>query len=204
MRFALLFALAAAVALPGCGTDPTPPPAPQPAAKPLPTRAPSLGQSPKHRPPSLAARAAHGGPIDGLRCTTGNRPRFGVHLELFAARRVVLVAPGIGVAPPRTRRGAYVSSGRCSYPVRTREPTGVVEVETGPPAKTVGRLFAVWGQPLSRHRMAGFRGRVRAWVAGSRWTRGPRAIPLRPHAQIVLEVGGYVRPHSTYRFPPGL
>ena len=139
-----------------------------------------------------------------MRCARAMRSRYGVHLELFAAGRVVLVAPGIGVAPPRTRTGAYVRGGRCSYPVRTREPTGVVEVEAHATPRTLGQLFAVWGQPARAHRMAGFRGRVRAYVAGRRWPRAPGAIPLRRHAQIVLEVGGYVRPHRTYRFPPGL
>jgi hypothetical protein len=69
---------------------------------------------------------------------------------------------------------------------------------------TLGHLFAVWGQPLSRMRMAGFRGRVRAYLDGRRWSGAPGAIPLRRHAQIVLEVGTHVPPHSTYRFPPGL
>jgi hypothetical protein len=127
-----------------------------------------------------------------------------VHVELFAARRVVLVAPGIGIAPPRTRDGAYVRGGRCTYPLRTREPTGVVEVEAGGRTKRLGDLFAVWGQPLSRKRMAGFKGPVRAYVGGRRWRRDPRTIALTRHAQIVLEVGGYVAPHAVYRFPPGL
>jgi hypothetical protein len=124
-----------------------------------------------------------------------------VHLELFAARRVVLVAPGVGVAPPRRRDGAYVRGGRCTYPVFTREPTGLVEVETGGRPKTLGDLFAVWGQPLGKRRMAGFKGEVSAFVAGRRQHADPRAIRLTPRAQIVLEVGGYVRPHATYRFP---
>jgi hypothetical protein len=59
---------------------------------------------------------------------------------------------------------------------------------------TLGQFFAIWGQ----------RPRGRAYVNGRRWTRDPRAIPLTRHAQIVLEVDGYVRPHATYRFAPGL
>jgi hypothetical protein len=136
-----------------------------------------------------------------MRCWGGERPRFKVHLELFAGRRVVLVPPGIGVAPPRVRDGAYVRGGRCTYPLVTREPTGVVEVESGGRQRTLGDLFAVWGQPLGRRRMAGFRGRVSAFVGGHRYKDDPRTIPLTRHAQIVLEVGGYVRPHATYRFP---
>ncbi|MEA2468603.1 MAG: hypothetical protein QOJ57_2729 [Thermoleophilaceae bacterium] len=183
------------MALAGCGGA---------GAERLPTRAPSLGPTQEHRPQSLGKRAARGEPVRGLRCARADPPRYGVHLELFAGRRVVLVAPGIGIAPPRTRDGAYVRGGRCSYPLRTREPTGVVEVEAGGRPKTLGDLFAIWGQPLSRKRMAGFEGRVRAYVAGRRWHRDPRAIPLTRHAQIVLEVGGYVKPHATYHFPPGL
>ncbi|MEA2442272.1 MAG: hypothetical protein QOH76_3696 [Thermoleophilaceae bacterium] len=170
----------------------------------LPTRAPSLGPEPRHRPPSLGARGARGLPVAGMRCTRARRAHFGVHLELFAGRRVVLVAPGIGVAPPRVRDGAYIRGGRCWYPLRTREPTGVVEVDTGGPPRTLGQLFAVWGQPLGPRRMARFGGRVRAYVNGRPWQRHPASIPLHRHVQIVLQVGGYVRPHASYRFPPGL
>jgi hypothetical protein len=170
----------------------------------LPRTAPSVGPSLRFRPPSLGARAALGLPIRGLRCIRAAGPRYGAHLELFAARRVVLVAPGIGIAPPRSRKGAYVSPGGCSYPLRTREPTGVIEVAHTPRPKTLGDLFAVWGQPLSRKAMAGFRGPVRAYVGGRAWHGAPGAIRLERHAQIVLEVGGYVRPHASYRFPPGL
>jgi hypothetical protein len=163
-------------------------------ATPLPRTAPSVGPGPRHRPPSLSARAARGKPIAGLRCTRDRAARFGVHLELFAERRVVLIPPGVGIAPPRRRTGAYVSGGRCWYALRTREPTGVIEVEARSPTKTLGQFFAIWGQPL----------RGRAYV-NDRLRRGdPRAIRLTKHAQIVIEVGGYVRPHASYRFPPGL
>ena len=193
---ACLLALAVA-AVCGCGDKAG-------SANPLPRTAPSVGPTARHRPPSLSARVARGLPVGGLRCTRAAGARFGVHLELFAARRVVLIPPGIGIAPPRTREGAYVRSGRCTYPLRTREPTGVIEVQAATSAKSLGQFFAIWGQPLSRSRMAGFRGRVRAYVDGRPWHRDPSAIPLRRHAQIVLEVGGYVRPHPSYRFPPGL
>jgi hypothetical protein len=199
-RVALL--LVAALTLAGCA-DHEGSGSSKPAGGPLPPQAPSIGAGKRFRPPSLGARAARAQRIGSLRCARAERPRFGVHLELFAARRVVLVAPGIGVAPPRRRTGAYVSGGHCSYPVRTREPTGVIEVDARARA-TLGDLFDVWEQPLSRTRMAGFEGHVRAYVAGRRYRAHPRSIPLRRHAQIVLEVGGYVPPHGTYNFPPGL
>jgi hypothetical protein len=145
--------------------------------------------------------------VRGLKCEPGARARFGVHLELFAGKRVVIVPAGIGVAPPRRRAGAYVVGGRCEYPAITVEPTGVVQVAEGK-RLTLGDLFALWGQPLSARRLASFEAApgdsVRAFVAGREWDGDVRAIPLTRHAQIVLEVGGYVPPHRSYRFPPGL
>jgi hypothetical protein len=166
----------------------------------------SVGPGARYRPRSLSRTAAAGRPIEGLRCARRGRVRFGVHVELFANRRVVIVPAGIGIAPPRREAGAYVKGGRCSYPLRTREPTGVVEIEGGR-RLTLGDLFAVWGQPLSRRRVASFGadgGAVEAYVGGRPWRGDPRAIPLRRHAQIVLEVGGHVPPHARYRFPSGL
>ena len=185
----------AAVAVGGCGSESM-------KAAPLASSAPSIGPSPDFRPPSLARRAAQGATIAGLRCGRAGGERYGVHLELFANKRVVLIPPGIGIAPPRERDGAYVRGGRCSYPIRTREPTGVIEVARE--GRTLGDLFAIWGQPLSANRLASFTGPTSAYVNGRRVEGDPKKIPLTRHAQIVLEVGGYVRPHARYRFPPGL
>ena len=103
------------------------------------------------------------------------------------------------MAPPLVRSGAYVSGARCSYEIRTSDPTGVVEfVPRAHP--TIGDLVTVWGQSLSAHRLAGFRGAVTAWVGGKRWPGDVRAIPLRRHSEIVIEVGGYVPPHAFFLF----
>jgi hypothetical protein len=193
--------VALALALAGCGGDGggdgTPVVRDDPSIVPIP-----IGPAPRWQPPPLsdAVRAAR--PVDGMRCSTEERDRFGVHLELFADRRVLIIPPGVGVAPPQRREGAYVRGGRCSYPIRTREPTGVLEVEPGR-EYTLGHLFDLWGQPLSRRRIASFRGEVESFVGGERVGGDPRRIPLRRHAQIVLEVGEYVPPHARYTFPPG-
>jgi hypothetical protein len=115
---------------------------------------------------------------------------------------VLLLPAGIGIAPPHHRHGAYVIGGRCVYQLRTREPTGVVEVATAR-RLTLGHVFRVWGQTLSAHRIAGFRSTkpVLAFVNGRRFHGDPRMIPLRRHDEIVLEIGGYVPPHSSYLFP---
>lgn len=158
-----------------------------------------IGRGPRFQP---AAGSYDGRPVAGLRCGPVRAHRFGVHLELFAAGRVVVVPAGIGVAGGR-RDGAFLRGGRCRHALSTTEPTGVIEVRHGTDA-TLGDLFALWGRPLSRTRLASFRGPVRAWVDGRRWRADPRAIPLRHHAQIVLATGPEVPVHSAFAFRAGL
>ncbi len=165
-----------------------------------------VGRGQAFRLAPRGAAAARAEPIDGLRCSAAPGVRVLAHVELFAAGRVVPVPPGIGIAAPLVRRGAYVRGGRCSYPVRTTEPTGLLELRAGA-RLTLGELFAIWGQPLSRTRLAAFRATpaaaVRAYLDGRRWQGDPRALPLGAHAVVVLEVGRRVAPHVRYRFPPG-
>ncbi len=148
-----------------------------------------IGVGPRYHPTAYNAAVSSGRPVGVLRCTSGG-PSFAVHIELFAQRRVVIVPPGIGVGP----RG-------CTYPVRTTAPTGVVQVARR--GLRLGDVFRVWGRRLSPSTLLSFRKRVAVFVGGRRWLRDPRAVPLTKHAQIVLEVGGYVAPHPSYLFPKG-
>jgi hypothetical protein len=173
------------------------------APNPVPT---PIGAGPRYRPPAANVAVRHGAPVGTLRCTRGGA-RFGVHVELFAHGRALILPASIGVASPFARSSGIVRPCGCSYAIRTVEPTGVVEVLRGP-RLTLGDLFAVWGRPLSRTRLAGFstgeRAPVRAYLDGRRVHGSPRTIPLRRHAEIVLELGRYVRPHRSFLFPPGL
>lgn len=189
--------VAVAVAVAGCGHHV--------AARPKPALVPrALGRGPAYRPPIRASPKT---------CSPVRGARYGAHLELFAYRRVVLVPAGIGVAPPLRTDGPYVRAGACYAAAITREPTGVIEVAPAAHAggssvaavPTLKALFALWGQPLEPTRLAGFAGqRVSAFVGGARRSAPPASIRLTRHAEIVLEVGGYVAPHIAYRFPPGL
>jgi hypothetical protein len=167
------------------------------------TRPAGLGSA--FRPPPVGNPAvAIGEPVGALRCGKTPARAYGAHLELFARDRGVVVPAGIGTAPPQRREGAFVRGGRCVYPLRTVDPTGVVLVASRT-LPTVGQLFRLWGQPLSRERLGSFAGSpVIAFVDGRRWHGDPRKIPLRRHAQIELEVAPVVEPHPSYTFPPGL
>jgi hypothetical protein len=148
-------------------------------------------------PPGALGTGTH---ARSLRCTRGTPTTALAHLELFAHGHVVIVPAGIGIAPPRRREGAYVRGGACRYPVWSDESTGLLRLARG--GLTLGDLFAVWGQPLTRSRLARWSAPVRAHVDGRPWRGDPRGIPLRDHAQIVLQAGGpLLAPNARYEFP---
>jgi hypothetical protein len=161
-----------------------------------------IGAEPGFRVAAAPPAVRAGRPVAGFTCGTGGG-RYGVHIELFVRRQVLIVPGGVGVAAPWRASFGRIRPGRCTYPLRTRDATGVIEVGR---RATLGDFFAVWGQRLGPRRIAGFRARkpVLAFVDGRRWVGDPRRIPLARHANIVLELGGYVPPHPRYLFPPGL
>ncbi len=124
-----------------------------------------------------------GTPTGGCQTMPGRRL---AHIELFGANRVLLIPAGVG-----HRAGCYGN-------VVTTDPTGTVHYRAG---ATLADLFRAWGEPLSATRLACFSGPVRYYLAGRRVRRAPA---LTEHAEIVIEVGPYVPPHSSYTFPAGL
>jgi hypothetical protein len=157
----------------------------------------TIGAGPRFRPPAS-------GPLLG-RCTRSLGRRLEAHVELFAANHVVLVAAGIGTRPPRRYQAGRIVSARCYGSVVTLDPTGIVYARAGS-ALTLADLFRSWGQPLSQSRLARFGAaagtRVEVFVDGRRLYRNPRGVALSEHAEIVLEVGPHVPPHSAFVFPP--
>ena len=152
-----------------------------------------IGTGPRYQPPPRGPLKTHYA-CRPLPLAQGPR----VHLELFANRRVVIVPAGIGLERPRPRLGRVVASS-CRGPLWSLDPSGVVRYE---PGARLGDFFAVWGEPLGPDRLASFRGRVAVYVDGARRFGDPRRLRLRNRDEIVLEVGGYVPPHPSFRFPP--
>jgi hypothetical protein len=193
--------LAGAALLGGCGSTSTSttPIHLRPDQRPTP-----IGRGAAYRLPAVSTAVSRRASIRGLTCS-GIRPGppRAAHLELYARRLVLPLPAGIGVAPPLQRHGENALGRLCTYPVRTYAPTGIVRFDRGH-TLTLADLFAVWGQTLSRRQLAGFRGRVVAYLGGRRWAGPPQAIPLREHEEIVVEVGGFIPPHPSYSFPPGV
>jgi hypothetical protein len=197
---ALVAALGVALALAGCGSGSSAHQATSahPAAGLIPA---ALVRESRPIGRGRAFAPAATGPVLGA-CRPGLGRRVGVHVEVFAANRVVLVAAGIGVRPPLRRSEGRITQARCFGALVTLEPTGVVLL--APDTRlTLSALFRSWGPPLSADRLASFHGHVRLYVGGRPWPGAAAGVPLRPHPEIVLEVGPYVPPHSSYHFPPG-
>ena len=190
--------LIAATLLAGCGSaGPAAPTAAIPSA--LLARARPIGPGPRFHPPNR-------GPATGA-CRGQLGARDGVHVELFAANRVVIIPAGIGTRPPRSVSQGRLLRARCYGDLVTVDPTGVVLVRPGS-HHVLSELFRAWGQPLSGTRLASFSTppgtRVAVFVNGRTWLGAPQSVPLAPHSEIVLEVGPHVPPHASYTFPPGL
>ncbi len=168
------------------------------------TWARSVGQGPRFRPGPTGPLVARASPVDGMRCRVVAPILAAAHVEVFSSGHVVVIPAGIGVAPPFHRRGAYVDAGRCVYPLLTVEPTGLLLMRSTR-VLTLGQLFELWGEPLSEREVAGFLGPassgVSVFIDGARWRGSPSSAPIDPAAQITIEVGPYVTPHSHYTFP---
>lgn len=179
----------------GCGrADHTP----SPTIRRLIDQARPIGPGPHFQP-----RAA-GSPVG--RCQRQFGPRIAAHIEVFARNRAVIIPSGIGVRDARTHDGRVLAA-RCYGRLVTLDPTGVVLTTLSPPS-TLAELFSAWGVPLSRSQLAGFHAAhdepVRVYINGHRHTGSPGRIVITHHAEIVLELGPYVRPHINYTFPARL
>jgi hypothetical protein len=143
-------------------------------------------------------------PIGGVptgRCSATLGRRLPAHIEVFGANQVVLVPAGIGAAPPRSFTDGWLTGARCFGDVVTIGPGTVYFRSDSQP--TLGTLFRAWGEPLTATRVASFTGgRTATYVDGRAWHGSPSAVPLRPGAEIVVEIGPHVPPHRHFVFAP--
>jgi hypothetical protein len=199
VRFALL-PMAAAAVVSACASSqpPAQPTATASIPRSLLSEARPIGTGPRFTLPAS-------GPVAGS-CQRSLGPRVGVHVEVFAANHVLLLPAGIGAPRPWAKLNGAITSARCYGALVTLDPTGLVLVRPGA-GLTLADLFRSWGEPLSRTRLTSFSApagtQVAVFVDGRRWNAGPASVRLTRHAEIVLEVGPSVPPHSSYAFPPG-
>jgi hypothetical protein len=134
-------------------------------------------------------------PIDGVHCDTleGTAYHIHAHLEIFGAGGQVSIPAGVGIPSD------------CYYWLHTHDDSGIIHVEAPDSIKpTLGDFFDIWGQPLSRRRVADLSvtpGRImRVFVNLKASAGNPRGIILRDHMDITIEITPPFKPPSKYDF----
>jgi len=146
----------------------------------------------------------HGQDVDGIPCQTSEAAVVHVHshVALFVNGKQIAIPADIGITPSM--------GGGCLYWLHTQDASGIIQVEPGRATApngspyALGNFFDIWGLPLSSNQAGPFKGNVIAFVNGGPYSGDLRAIPLRSHQQITLEVGSPVVPPPNYRLPEGL
>ena len=143
------------------------------------------------------------GIVDGISCAPIEQLAYHIHahLSVFDNGSLWSLPGGVGIpgsVVEQTNEGPVAFGGDCYYWLHTHAPDGVIHVES-PTARiyTLGDFFDIWHQPLSATQVASVKGKVTAVVNGKPWTKGPRTIPLLPHAVIQLNVGSPTVPFQS-------
>jgi hypothetical protein len=184
----------------------TPTPGPSPSGKPIPlVDGTAVGAKYFTSKIPDAPKGGLGTPVDGIQCGGMEYANLHIHphLALFVNGKQVQIPQGVGFGMASTENPQG-----CLYWLHTHDASGIIHIEapvveapSGGPF-TLGMLFDIWGQPLGDDGVAGAKGPVTAYVNGTKYEGDLRAIPLKAHQQIVLEVGTPVVPPPFYSFPP--
>jgi hypothetical protein len=137
-----------------------------------------------------AARAqmatAMGQPVNGISCDAqeGARIHIHQHLVILDHGKEVPIPENVGQRPER----------RCLYWLHTHTPDGIIHIEAPKDRSfTLGDFFAVWGQPISKTRVASAKAAakypLKVWVNGKPYKGDPAKIKLEAHTDIVIEAG---------------
>ncbi len=146
-----------------------------------------------------AGPAATDATVDGIRCDVGemSAAHYHAHLAIFNAAQPIAIPTDVGRPTG------------CFYWLHTHQITGdegVIHIEA-PAGKTftLGNFFSVWRQPLSATNVAGIKlakdQKLVVLVDGQPYSGDPRAIQLKAHQQIVLEITPPSLPAPAFTFP---
>ncbi|HZC04432.1 MAG TPA: hypothetical protein VE338_02230 [Ktedonobacterales bacterium] len=105
---------------------------------------------------------ANGQTVDGMQCYPQEATQMHIHvnLEIVVDGKQGQIPPGLGFVAPRSSgipALGYSGSTRCIYPVHVHYPDNQVHVES-PFARryTLGEVFDLWGEPLSKTQALGY------------------------------------------------
>jgi hypothetical protein len=145
-----------------------------------------------------------GDAVDGIPCETQEGVVMHIHsiLTIVDRGKPIQVPAFIGFAPN--------AQGGCLYWLHTHDASGIIHVESGSITEpqtggpfTLGNFFDIWGQQLTPTQVGPFSGAVTAYINGQPYSGDLRAIPLRSHQRITLEIGKPAVSPPTYILPEG-
>lgn len=151
-----------------------------------------------------------GATIDGNACEAAHYDyHIHSHLSIFLNGRQIAVPAGIGIKNPHTIvtsefPDGFVDYGDCVYPLHTHDTSGRLHVEAPTPRTfTLGQVFRVWGQPLSRTNVAGITGLplviyINDGTNLRRYDGDPAAIELTSKREITFQFGSTLSRIPTY------
>ncbi|HZO71113.1 MAG TPA: MFS transporter [Ktedonobacteraceae bacterium] len=144
---------------------------------------------------------ASGQVVGGLSCepVVGTQTHYSIHLSLYANDTALAIPAGIGiVAPAQPGVVALATNGKktCLYPLHVYETDNLIHVElTRAGTTTLGQFFDIWGQPLNRTQILGYRSDAGQSLTfkifdangdPQPFTGDPRSISLTEHETIVV------------------
>jgi hypothetical protein len=140
-----------------------------------------------------AAEVPTGQPVDGIHCDAAEGVAMHIHPHLTILNH--------GKPVPIPEDVGRPLAAQCFYWLHTHTPDGIIHVESPHVREfTLGEFFAVWGQPLTAHDVAGAQPRpgekIRVYVDGEPYAGDPRKIEFAQHLDIAILVG------PPYRVPP--
>jgi hypothetical protein len=142
---------------------------------------------------SAAAAVPTGQAVDGISCDAAEGVAMHIHPHL------TILDHGKPVGIPEDVGRPLAA--QCFYWLHTHTPDGIIHVESPKIREfTLGEFFAVWGQPLGSHDVAGAKPKggekIVIFVDGEPYAGDPRKIEFAQHLDIDILVG------PPYRKPP--
>jgi hypothetical protein len=167
-------------------------------------RASTVGRS--SYPLGNTPTGGQGQPISGLSCISGPAPNHvHAHVSLFVKGEQIGIPAGIGITNPAVVNG-YINFDptKCFYEMHTHDGSGIIHLHAntghiGP--LTLGQLFDLWGQPLTRTNVAGQAGRVVVYVDQQRFDGDLRGVVLGDKTLVSLQVGSPLVAPPRYVIP---
>ena len=186
-------AAVAPVPAPVVAAEPAPAPIPPLSANPLQLTFGGTIGAPGYWPDGDTATGGDGkNSIDGIDCSSSEAYHIHAHLSIVRDGQALAIPALIGIPAG------------CTYEMHTHDKTGELHLEA-PRAKrfTLGNLFAVWGQPLTRTNIAGITGLpVTIYVTDGTTTveyKGePNDLELTSHRLVTIQIGKPIQSIPTF------